>query len=82
MQSATGSGKISKCEDEKQTQASCYRFRHSATDSGIFYKVMQSATESCNLLQEQELLANVKMRNRYRHLATDSGILLQILAYL
>ena len=82
MQSATGSEIIRKCNDEKQIQPSCYRFRHSATDSGIFYKVMKSATESCNLLQEQELLANVKMRNRYRHLATDSGILLQILAYL
>ena len=56
MQSATGSGIISKCEDEKQIQASCCRFRHSATDSGIFYKVMQSATESCILLQIQAYL--------------------------
>ena len=45
-------------EAHKMLDASWYRYRHPATDSGILlqiqaicYGVMQSATGSCNLLQ-------------------------------
>ena len=45
-------------EAHKMFEESCNRYRHPATDSGILlqiqaicYRVMQSATGSCNLIQ-------------------------------
>ena len=57
-----------------QIQASCYRFRHSATDSGIFYKVMQSATGSgiirkCEDERQRQRQGHaIDIRYRFRHI--------------